>query len=458
VKKTIFSIATLSLSTATACGQHDEDIDPPAEAVTRSDTTDAVPTQVYYSVRPDFRKCVFPLCGGWYLGAVNTNETTCADGSVVDSTDGCYVSEIDFNGLELGEGDLLHGEFVKKDYGQMGTFDTLSIDALYSPIFDQKHESYFRYNLLRPNNIVCFTEPCPSTDVAKLNTPYYWQDPFTFDEVDAYGGDEDEALAAFFSEYEAGGAIVDSHWHSPWWTGDGWELSVTNVFVRKLPMCLTVRHSSNDSVVAWNVSSVAQAQEIIGDPENWLWTDISEGSCGDMASETVCTEEYAPLCGSIDATGVTETFSNECELVQAVRKAANESGKATGESTQGECEGGEGCHLDDPAYSYVGDSPEQCAVIQFICEANASYFADDCGCGCVDASEPTVEPAGPGELCGGFVNLPCVEGLSCEGLGDNGSTVGTCTCPEWLNCFPGPDTEPCDLTLLEICPDTQVAW
>ncbi|EYF03285.1 hypothetical protein [Chondromyces apiculatus] len=31
---------------------------------------------------------------------------------------------------------------------------------------------------------------------------------------------------------------------------------------------------------------------------------------------------------------------------------------------------------------YVGDSPEQCQVIEFDCTAGTNYFANDCGCGC----------------------------------------------------------------------------
>ena len=32
--------------------------------------------------------------------------------------------------------------------------------------------------------------------------------------------------------------------------------------------------------------------------------------------------------------------------------------------------------------TYVADSPEECAVIHFICSEGSHYFADDCGCGC----------------------------------------------------------------------------
>jgi hypothetical protein len=31
---------------------------------------------------------------------------------------------------------------------------------------------------------------------------------------------------------------------------------------------------------------------------------------------------------------------------------------------------------------YMANTPAQCAVIDFACPANTSYFADACGCGC----------------------------------------------------------------------------
>lgn len=37
----------------------------------------------------------------------------------------------------------------------------------------------------------------------------------------------------------------------------------------------------------------------------------------------------------------------------------------------------------DPDKTYVGESPDQCAVIKFACDEGKEYFADDCGCGCV---------------------------------------------------------------------------
>ncbi len=40
------------------------------------------------------------------------------------------------------------------------------------------------------------------------------------------------------------------------------------------------------------------------------------------------------------------------------------------------------CDYSDPTRSYVGESPEECAVIKFVCAEGSHYFADDCGCGC----------------------------------------------------------------------------
>lgn len=31
---------------------------------------------------------------------------------------------------------------------------------------------------------------------------------------------------------------------------------------------------------------------------------------------------------------------------------------------------------------YVGNSPDECSTIRFICEPNMEYFSDACGCGC----------------------------------------------------------------------------
>ncbi|MBI4955130.1 MAG: hypothetical protein HY908_24115 [Myxococcales bacterium] len=60
---------------------------------------------------------------------------------------------------------------------------------------------------------------------------------------------------------------------------------------------------------------------------------------------------------------------------------------------------------------YVGNSPAECAVIDFGCPPNTTYFGNDCGCGCEQApwcpqyfgcmpgSGPGCDTAGLSELC-----------------------------------------------------------
>jgi len=49
----------------------------------------------FYSVRPDYRRCVSPLCGGYFVKRVNQSRTRCVNGRLMSE---CYVAEIDWNG------------------------------------------------------------------------------------------------------------------------------------------------------------------------------------------------------------------------------------------------------------------------------------------------------------------------------------------------------------------------
>ena len=67
---------------------------------------------------------------------------------------------------------------------------------------------------------------------------------------------------------------------------------------------------------------------------------------------------------------------------------------------------------------YIG-TPETCPLIHFVCPGDATYFANDCGCGCEQPED----------------------------------------CPEWFNCMPGPGAPPCDVAWIEQhCPYSGIAW
>ncbi len=47
----------------------------------------------YYKISPDYRRCMSPLCGGYWLESINRKQTRCADGSHAER---CYVAEIEW--------------------------------------------------------------------------------------------------------------------------------------------------------------------------------------------------------------------------------------------------------------------------------------------------------------------------------------------------------------------------
>lgn len=52
------------------------------------------PTTGVYQLIPDARRCPSPLCGGYWIRAVNHSKTTCHDGNVQSW---CYISEVDYD-------------------------------------------------------------------------------------------------------------------------------------------------------------------------------------------------------------------------------------------------------------------------------------------------------------------------------------------------------------------------
>src|SRR5215831_8125915 len=52
----------------------------------------------YVSLRPDYRLCLFPFCGGFYIQRVNQPETACGDSSLAPE---CYVATLELDRLVL---------------------------------------------------------------------------------------------------------------------------------------------------------------------------------------------------------------------------------------------------------------------------------------------------------------------------------------------------------------------
>ena len=84
----------------------------------------------YFTVRPDFRKCLFPLCGGYFVKAVNRTLTPCPDGSLKAE---CYIASLNNREkLNLSSAVLLQGVIRAKNYGEFGNLGIFLVKAAFS--------------------------------------------------------------------------------------------------------------------------------------------------------------------------------------------------------------------------------------------------------------------------------------------------------------------------------------
>jgi len=123
----------------------------------------------YFSVTPDHRRCISPICGGFHLQALNQPSTSCADGSQQAS---CYVASADFGALEtppsfVPGGVVVRGLITADEYPGFGNLGKLVAESAWTGVVPQTVSgSFFR---IRNLGIVCVTHPCFSIEARVLN-------------------------------------------------------------------------------------------------------------------------------------------------------------------------------------------------------------------------------------------------------------------------------------------------
>jgi hypothetical protein len=123
----------------------------------------------FYLLRPDQRRCAFPLCGGYWIEAVNRGLTQCADG---DRREACYVAEVDWKtiGVDGSEGaTLVQGRQQQKEFTGLGALLVLVPEKAFKPATDITAKG--RWYGLSHNGVVCITHPCFAIDERVLNGP-----------------------------------------------------------------------------------------------------------------------------------------------------------------------------------------------------------------------------------------------------------------------------------------------
>lgn len=124
-------------------------------------------TSTYYTIRRDLRRCVSPLCGGYFVKRVNRANALCADGRFAAE---CYVAEIDWKNQSAVDTQkaLLRGTIDRKQYQRFGLMGVFKVsEAWQSPSNSGPSGVFYR---VKDNGIRCITQPCLSYHEAKLNS------------------------------------------------------------------------------------------------------------------------------------------------------------------------------------------------------------------------------------------------------------------------------------------------
>jgi hypothetical protein len=121
----------------------------------------------YFSVRQDVRRCMSPLCGGYFVKRVNQSWTRCGDRRWRRE---CYVAEIDWKGQPVVDPDkaLLRGDIVARRFPRFGNLGALRVsESWQSPTDDAATGTFYR---ARGRGVRCITHPCLTHSATKLDS------------------------------------------------------------------------------------------------------------------------------------------------------------------------------------------------------------------------------------------------------------------------------------------------
>lgn len=160
-------------------------------------------TPSYVTLRRDLRRCASPLCGGFFVDAVNQDTLRCADGSRAAE---CYVFDLDLSarGLSADQEARLRGDpstflllgQIRPQRTVAGRLGQLAVTEAWHG--HQGITPSGRFFRARNEGIVCITNPCLSFSAELLNR----NDPsFPVAEVDLSAVTDDPSAA--FTQLDA---------------------------------------------------------------------------------------------------------------------------------------------------------------------------------------------------------------------------------------------------------------
>lgn len=143
------------------------------------DAVAALPTRDAYLIvtQVDARKCIYPVCGGYFVKAVNQALTRCADGSLKKT---CHAVELDTRALgwtpeqqaafeaHFAKGHALVRGVITPEPRGFYTGEVLAITEAWQGQGLRKPVG-ISYSV-KSTGIVCITAPCPSLAATRLNS------------------------------------------------------------------------------------------------------------------------------------------------------------------------------------------------------------------------------------------------------------------------------------------------
>lgn len=135
-------------------------------------------TSTYFAVRPDFRRCEPPLCGGYWVKRLNMTITFDHQGTACTE---CYVASIDWSASDLshaqatafqndiaaGRG-LMRGTIVERAFSGFGSLGVLAASEAWRGATVKAPTGAF--HRLTASGVRCTTTPCFWIHGARLNS------------------------------------------------------------------------------------------------------------------------------------------------------------------------------------------------------------------------------------------------------------------------------------------------